>query len=57
VDGYTVEEAAAQGVDVSAALRTHAASAALWKLRSGVWATQNISVNDIILLLVMDHDG
>jgi glycerate-2-kinase len=41
VDGYTVEEAAAQGVDVSAALRTHATSAALWKLKSGVWATQN----------------
>ena len=57
VDGYTMERAAEKGVDVADALRTHATSDALWKLDCGLWATQNISINDIIMVLVMDHDG
>lgn len=57
VDGYTVEESTGCGVDIDTALRTHATSRALWKLNSGIWATQNISVQDLIIVLIMDHDG
>ena len=53
VDGYTMKEAAELGVDVTQALHTHATSGALWKLRSGVHAVQNISLNDIALTLIM----
>jgi glycerate-2-kinase len=57
VDGYTLGVARRMGIDFPALLRRHDNSDALWQVNSGVWATQNISVNDIILLLVMDHDG
>lgn len=57
VDGYTMTRAKELGVDVEQALRTHASSDALWRMNCGLWATQNISINDIILVLVMDHDG
>lgn len=57
VDGYTVSESERLGVGVDAALRTHGTSDALWKLDSGVWCTPNISVQDLILVLIMDHDG
>lgn len=54
VDGYTVSAAEKLGVDIGEALRSHATSQALWKLKCGVWATQNISINDLIVLLVME---
>lgn len=57
VDGYLMEEAKQKGVDVAQALKTHATSKALWDLDSGMWATQNISVQDLIVALIMDHDG
>ena len=57
VDGYLLEEAKERGVDVQDALKTHATSKALWQLDSGIWATQNISVQDLIVVLIMDHDG
>ena len=57
VDGYTMDEAKERNVDVEEALRTCAASKALWELDSGVWATQNISEQDLIVVLIMDHDG
>lgn len=57
VDGYTALEAEENGVDIKNALRTHDTSAALWKLDSGIWANQNISVQDLIFMVVMDHDG
>ena len=57
VDGYLLEEAKERGVDVQNALKTHATSKALWQLDSGIWATQNISVQDLIVVLIMDHDG
>lgn len=53
VDGYTAEEAREKSVDLDYALKTHATSDALWRLDSGIWATQNISLNDLIVILVM----
>jgi len=57
IDGYLMQEAKERGVDIAQALKTHATSKALWDLSSGIWATQNISVQDLIVALVMDHDG
>ena len=57
VDGYTMEEALQRGVNVANALKTHGTSDALWRLDSGIWATQNISVQDLIVVLIMDHEG
>lgn len=57
IDGYTMAEAQERGVDIGQALKTHATSEALWKLDSGIWATNNISVQDLIVVLIMDHDG
>lgn len=56
IDGFTLEEANRQGVDVVAALKQHATSAALWKLKSGIAISQNISVGDFAVTLVMDRD-
>jgi glycerate-2-kinase len=53
VDGYTVQEADTKGLNVGAALKSHATSLPLWKLDSGIWATQNISVQDLVVVLVM----
>ncbi|GAB4559566.1 MAG: glycerate kinase [Anaerolineae bacterium] len=53
VDGYTVAEAARAGVDILDALRHHDTSAALWKLDSGVVLTQNISIGDLGVTLIM----
>ncbi len=52
VDGYTMQEAKAKGVDVKKALETHSTSNALWQLDSGLWATQNISLQDIVVAVV-----
>lgn len=52
VDGYTMQEAAEKGIDVKQALETHSTSAALWQLDSGLWATQNISLQDIVVALI-----
>lgn len=57
IDGYTLSEAKNRGVDIPMALKTHATSKALWDLDSGIWATQNISVQDLIVAIIMDHDG
>jgi glycerate-2-kinase len=56
VDGRTMSEATALGVDVWTALRQHATSAALWKLKSGIAVAQNVSVNDFAVTLV-DRPG
>ena len=55
VDGYTMAEAAERGVDIAGGIRTHASSDPLWRLDSAVQATQNISINDLVLVLVMDQ--
>lgn len=57
VDGYTAEEAKEKHVDLFDALETHATSAALWAVDSGVAATHNISIVDLECTLVMDEDG
>jgi glycerate-2-kinase len=56
VDGETMSEAQALGISIHDALRTHAASAALWKLKSGIVAEQNISVGDLDVTLVTERD-
>ncbi|MCL1830426.1 MAG: hypothetical protein FWG21_03250, partial [Oscillospiraceae bacterium] len=56
VDGSTMKAAAEAGVNVLAAIRDHATSGALWKLDSGVYARQCISINDIALTLVMGKE-
>lgn len=53
VDGYTLEEASAAGTDVLFALHNHDTSRALWKIDSGIHASQCISINDIALTLIM----
>lgn len=53
VDGLTLAEAEAAGVDITEALRRHDATPALWRLRSGVLAEPGISLNDMTVALVM----
>ena len=56
VDGQAVAEARAANVDILAALRRHNTSPALWKLQSGIVATQNISLTDLGVTLVMGRE-
>jgi glycerate 2-kinase len=53
VDGQTVAEALAAGVDIHAELRRHNTTPALWKLGSGIHATHNISLTDLGVTLVL----
>ena len=53
VDGWTVAEAAAAGVDILDALRRHDTSQALWKLDSGIVATHNIAIGDLGVTLIL----
>lgn len=55
-DGYTLQEAREKGIDLDAVLRSHATSAALWKLDSGVVATQNISLQDLVVILIQGKE-
>ena len=55
VDGDTVAEAHALGVDIVAALRRHDTSPALWKLKNGIVATQNISLTDLGVTVVLQN--
>jgi glycerate-2-kinase len=55
VDGETMDEARTSGVNVAEELKRHNASAALWKLRSGIAATPNISLNDLTVTLIMER--
>jgi len=56
VDGETFREASELGVNIVEELRRHNSTPALWKLRCGVVATPNISVNDLCVMLVMGRD-
>ena len=40
------------GIDIRTALRTHNTSEALWRLNDGMWVEQNISLNDLTVILV-----
>ncbi len=57
VDGYTMEEAQKLHVNVTQHLKDHNTSLPLWKLQSGIWATQNISVQDLAVVLVMPKEN
>jgi len=54
VDGATVAEAQAAGIDLVAELKRHNTSPALWKLNSGVAAVQSISLTDLNVTLILD---
>ena len=53
IDGYTAGEAKAQGICLKKALASHDTSGPLWRMDSGIWATQNISIQDLIVILIM----
>ncbi len=53
VDGETTGEAKACGIDIVAALKAHNTSVALWQLNGGIVATQNISLTDLGVTLIM----
>ena len=53
VDGETAREAKERGVDLAAALKHHNTSPALYALDSGIVATQNISIGDLTVTLVL----
>jgi glycerate-2-kinase len=55
VDGETVDEAEQVGINIMEELRRHNATPALWKLRSGIVATPNISVGDLGVTLITDR--
>ena len=52
-DGYTMQEACERHIDFEQAFREHNTSDILWKLDSGIWAVQNISIQDLIVVLIM----
>lgn len=53
VDGETVAKAEEYGVNLKDELKRHNTSVALWKLKSGVVATPNISLNDLGVTIIM----
>ena len=55
VDGFTLAEAEEAGIDISAELKKHNTSPALWKLKSGILAAPNISLLDLTVILVLGH--
>ena len=55
VDGETVEEAKKAGVNIVAELKRHNTSPALWKLKNGIIARPNISLNDLTVALVIGY--
>ncbi len=54
VDGVTLSEAEEAGVDIPAELIRHNTSQPLWKLKSGILATPNISLLDLTVILVLE---
>jgi glycerate-2-kinase len=54
VDGETMNEAKKLGIDLMDDLNKHNSSVALWKMKSGILATPNISMNDLGVTLIMD---
>ncbi len=58
VDGETAREAQARGVDLVDALKRHNTSPALYRVDSGIVASQNISIGDFTVTLVLGRkDG
>lgn len=52
VDGYTVSEAKAAGINIGDALRTHGTSEPLWKLNCGVDAESCVSALDLRIIFI-----
>ena len=52
VDGYTIDEAKSQGIDLWGALKTHDTSKPLWDLDCGVYAKSNVSALDLRIILI-----
>lgn len=52
VDGYTLSEAKAAGIDLWSALKTHGTSELLWKLNCGVDAVHGVSALDLRIILI-----
>ncbi|MBA7674940.1 D-glycerate 2-kinase [subsurface metagenome] len=53
VDGFTLAEAEEAGINIAEELKKHNTSPALWKLKSGILATPNISLLDLTVILVL----
>jgi glycerate-2-kinase len=56
VDGFTLDRAKERSIDVFRSLNSHATSGALWKLGCGIHASQNMSMGDIHVVVIMDKD-
>jgi glycerate-2-kinase len=56
VDGQTAHEAEAAGIDLHSALRQHDTSPALWDLNCGIHISQNISLGDLDVILIMESN-
>ena len=57
VDGETIAQAKARGIDLNEAMRTHGTSAPLWELGCGVEATPGISVLDLSVIVIQKEDA
>ena len=53
IDGETVQEAKAAGIDLWEALKTHGTSEPLWRLQCGVEAEMCVSALDLRIMLLM----
>jgi glycerate-2-kinase len=53
VDGETLAEARAAGLDLFQELKRHNATPPLWQLQSGIVAEHSISLNDLDVVLIM----
>ncbi len=56
VDGETVAEAREVGINIDEEMKKHNTSPTLWKLKNGIVATPNISLNDFTVALVIGHN-
>ena len=56
VDGDTLREAQAAGVDLRGELMRHNATPALWATGNGVLATHGVSMCDLDVILILDGD-
>lgn len=53
VDGTSAQKAQSLGIDLSAALAAHAASAPLWHMGDALIASQNVSVGDLSCCIIL----
>jgi glycerate-2-kinase len=57
IDGYTIGIAEKKGLDVVAALVSHDTSNILWELGDGIVATQNISMTDLHVIVILGENN